>query len=85
MQLDNKRGNYKLLESNLINVLLKAAGIDKKSKEASTIRNWKRPGSKSAGDFAAVLQEVRLAALANALGSALRSCMYLLLGARHPV
>ncbi|EFN52891.1 hypothetical protein CHLNCDRAFT_138420 [Chlorella variabilis] len=55
--LDNKRGNYKLLESNLINVLLKAAGIDKKSKEASTIRNWKRPGSKSAGDFAAVLQE----------------------------
>jgi hypothetical protein len=58
LQLDRARGNYKLLESKLSEVMLRAAGMDKKSREASVIEKWKRPGSKAAGDFAAVLKDV---------------------------
>jgi hypothetical protein len=61
MQLDNKRGNYKLLEANLADVLLRAAGFAKTSDEAKAVFNWKRPNSKSAGDFATVLKDVSLA------------------------
>lgn len=56
--LDNTRGNYHLLESKLATVLIKAASIDKKSKEAEAVKDWRKPGaSRNAGNFAEVLKQ----------------------------
>lgn len=61
LQLDEKRGNYKLLEQKLIDVLIKACNWDpKKTEDAIKIKNWKKPWKKgdAAGDLAKTLEEV---------------------------
>ncbi len=59
-QIDNKRGNYHLLEGKLASVLLKAANIDRNSPEGQAVREWRKPGSRSAGNFADVVKHVSL-------------------------
>ncbi|KAL4438716.1 hypothetical protein ABPG77_006320 [Micractinium sp. CCAP 211/92] len=54
--IDNKRGNYHLLEGKLASVLLKAANIDRNSPEGQAVREWRKPGSRSAGNFADVVK-----------------------------
>jgi hypothetical protein len=71
LQLDEKRGNYKLQEQKLIDVLLKAQLMDPKSNPtAKMIKGWKRPGRKgdAAGDLAKVLEQVRPGALRRQFG-----------------
>lgn len=58
LQLDRARGNYRLQEAKLIEVMLEAASMDKGSRAAAALAKWKHPGSKAAGDFAAVLKDV---------------------------
>ncbi|PRW39278.1 dynamin-related GTPase isoform A [Chlorella sorokiniana] len=55
--LDNKRGNYHLLEAKLAAICIEAAALEKNSAEAQAVRKWKRPDAKKAGDFAAVLKD----------------------------
>ena len=59
--MDEHRGNYKLLEQKLIDVLLKALNLDPKTDAiAKMIKAWKRPGKKgdAAGDLARTLYDV---------------------------
>ncbi len=39
-------------------VCIEAAALDKASEQARAVRNWKQPGAKRAGDFAAVMKDV---------------------------
>lgn len=58
LQIDNKRGNYHLLEGKLASVLLKAANIDRNSPEGKAVREWRKPGARTAGNFAEVVKRV---------------------------
>lgn len=55
--LDLERGNYFLLESSLVNVLLQAAGISRNDPLGKAARNWKSPSmAAQAGVFPDVMQ-----------------------------
>jgi hypothetical protein len=68
LQLDEKRGNYKLQEQKAIEVMLKAHHMDPKTdSKAKMIKGWRRPGRKgdAAGDLARTLEMVRRCAAAR--------------------
>lgn len=56
-QLDSERGNYRLQEGRLVEVLLRACGVSKTGMAAKAARGWKKPGVKGVGEFARVMQE----------------------------
>ncbi|KDD74401.1 hypothetical protein H632_c1341p0, partial [Helicosporidium sp. ATCC 50920] len=55
--LDEERGNMRLLEGALSNVMLRACALDRKGEAARALKNWKRPGVKGVGVYAEVLQQ----------------------------
>lgn len=57
-QLDRDRGNYNLKEAKLASALVKACGLDPKtSADANRAVNWKKLGTKGAGNFATVMEQ----------------------------
>ena len=52
------RGSYGLKETHLATALIKACGIPSNSLESTALKDWKKPGTEFAGDFASVAEYV---------------------------